>query len=285
VLDRDLDFTHRQTVTGLRALAQVIHRVASRAPVWALAAALLLLAGGTAAADDDEPIAVRVERIAAAEDDLIIDLAVDHLIDPSTERVIERGIPVTLVYEIEVWRERSAWFDRLESAHHLAYKLQLDVWDEVYKIRNSEGGERAFADLAAAQTAIERQESVPIAPLESLKDDEAYYLTIEVALKPLTVEDVDELEGWLSGEVKSGRRRGIGILGLPKALFGLVMSVTGFGDRNDAIRTPSFGRDDLYADASGELPEESAEETAGESPDELPEELPEASPEASPESR
>jgi hypothetical protein len=271
VLDKGLDFTHPRAATGLHALAQVTHSFSFRACVWACASALCLLAGVPVAADDDERIAVRVERIAAEGNDLIIDLAIDHLIDPSTEGVIERGIPVTLVYEIEVWRERSAWFDRLESAHHLAYKLQLDVWDEVYKIRDSEGSERAFADLAAARAAIERQESVPIAPLASLKDDKTYYLAIEVALKPLTVEDVDELEGWLSGEVKSGRQRGIGILGLPKALFGLVMSVTGFGDRNDAIRTPSFGRDDLYADASEESPDESTEESTEESPEESPE--------------
>jgi hypothetical protein len=203
-----------------------------------------LLTAATAAADDDS-IAVRVDRVEAAGTDLVVDLAVDHLIDSSTEGALERGIPITLVYEIELWRERPAWFDRLESAHRLAFKLQFDVWDEVYVVRDSEGRNAVYRDLDGARSAMQQRESVSIAPLKVLKDDRSYYLMVEVALKPLTVEDVDELEGWLSGELKSGRKRGIGILGLPKGVFDLVMSLTGFGDRNDSLRTPEFRRLDV----------------------------------------
>lgn len=211
---------------------------------------LLLGLATTAAADDDQgdQMAVRVDRVAAQGSDLVVDLAIDRLIDSSTESALERGIPVTLVYEIEVWRDRPAWFDRLESARFLSYKLQFDAWDEVYVVRNSDGQDVIFPDLAGARSAIERLASLPIAPLELLANDRTYYLVVEVALKPLTVDDVNELEGWLSGEFKSGRKKGIGILGLPRGLFDLVMSVTGFGDRNDSLRTPEFRREDVIAE-------------------------------------
>ena len=196
-------------------------------------------------------LTVRVERIAARGESLIVDFAVEHLLDPATEAVLERGVPVTLVHEVEVWRERSAWFDRLEAARALVWKLQRDVWDEVYVLRDGEGREETYPDLGAARAALERRSAVAIAPLGLLADGDSYYLVVNSALKPLTVEDMDELEGWLSGELKSGRQRGFGLLGLPKALFGLVMNLTGFRDRNDSLRTPSFRRAEVVAAPGG----------------------------------
>jgi hypothetical protein len=196
-------------------------------------------------------LTVRVERIAALGDSLAVDLAVEHLLDPATEAVLERGVPVTLVHEVEVWRERAAWFDRLEAARALVWKLQRDVWDEIYVVRDGDGREETYPDLGEARAALERRSAVAIAPLGLLGDRDSYYLVVNSALKPLTVEDVDELEGWLSGELKSGRQRGFGLLGLPKALFGLVLNLTGIRDRNDTLRTASFRRADVVAGTGG----------------------------------
>lgn len=247
-----------------RAAGRAPSATGSRSIHASLIAASLLLGMATIATADDDAISVRVDRVAVEGSDLVIDLAVDRLIDSSTEGALERGIPVTLVYEIEVWRDRPAWFDRLESARLLSYKLQFDAWDEVYVVRDSNGQDVVFPDLGAARSAIERRESLPIAPLELLTNDRSYYLVVEVALKPLTVDDVNELEGWLSGEFKSGRKKGIGILGLPRGLFDLVMSVTGFGDRNDSLRTPDFRRDDVIAEEGST--EQGAEAVPAEEP-------------------
>ncbi len=194
---------------------------------------------------DKRKLTVRLDRMAADSENLTVDLIIEHLLDPATTDVLERGIPVTLVCEVEIWRERSAWFDRLEAFRAVSTKLQWDAWDEVYVLRSGDR-EETYAQLADAARALERRR-LPIARLDLLDDDESYYLIINAALKPLTVEDVDELEGWLSGEIQSGRRHGFGLLGLPKAFYGLVKNVTGFGDRNDTLRTDSFRRSELLA--------------------------------------
>lgn len=203
--------------------------------------------GADAHADSSAPraIDVDVKRIAVGGADLVIDLEIANLIDPATEETLARGVPVTLILDIEIWRERSAWFDRLEASRHLAYKLQLDAWDEVYVVRDAEGRQEIFLDLDEARGALEDRPALPIAPLTTIEPESSYYIVVAAALKPLTVEDVEELEGWLSGEIKSGRARDVGLLGLPKALFGVVMDMTGLGDRNDVKRTPSFRRGDV----------------------------------------
>jgi hypothetical protein len=199
------------------------------------------------AAAKERQLTVHVERIATNGGHLVIDLVLEHLLDPTSEGVLERGIPVTLVCEVEVWRERQTWFDRLEAVRSVSYKLQRDAWDEVYVLRQSGGGTEIFVDIDEARSAIERRTAVTIAPLDLFTDKDAYYLVVNAALKPLTVEDVDELEGWLSGEIKSGREKGFQILGIPKALFGLIKDVTGLGDRNDTLRTPSFKLGEVIA--------------------------------------
>ncbi len=206
--------------------------------------------GQAPAARDEHALGIHVGRIAAAGDDLIVDLSIQNLIDPITEEALERGVPVTLVLGIEVWRERSAWFDRLEASCHLAYKLQLDTWDEVYVVRDIEGRQEVFLDLAEARGALEDRRDVSVAPLSALRDDSSYYLVVTAALKPLTVEDVEELEGWLSGEIESDRARKVGLLGLPRAFFGVILDLTGFGARDDELRTPSFRRGELPGDVS-----------------------------------
>jgi hypothetical protein len=209
------------------------------------------LAAATAPLPPERELNVRLERLGTEAGQLVVDLVLEHLLDSATEDVLERGVPVTLLCEVEVWRERSAWFDRLDAVRAVSYKLQWDAWDEVYVLRG-DGREEIFVDLGEALTALERRPAVPIAPLDLLTDGDTYYLVVNAALKPLTVEDVDELEGWLSGEIKSGRQRGLGIVGLPKALYGLLKNVTGFGDRNDTLRTARFRKRDLLtADASG----------------------------------
>lgn len=229
-------------------------------------AAAAQTAGGTSNSGPaaEHAIAVEVARIAAAGEDLVIDLAIENLIDPATEEILARGVPVTLILDVEIWRERSAWFDHLEATRHLAYKLQLDAWDEVYVVRDAEGHQEVFLDLAEARGALEERPALRIAPLSTIEEDASYYLVVTAALKPLTVEDVEELEGWLSGEIKSGRAREVGLLGLPRALFGVVMDMTGLGDRNDVKRTPSFRRGDV-AGAESRAPEGAQGHVANES--------------------
>ena len=197
------------------------------------------------------PLALRIERIMSSESDLLIDIAADHLIDGATAASLEDGVPVTLVYEIEVWRNRSTWFDHYEAGRLLVFKLQLDAWDEVYVLKDSEGNEQTLSDLDAVRTALARRTGVAVAPISTIAPQEHYYLIVNAALKPLTVEDMDELEGWLAGETEPEEHR-FGLLTIPKAFFGFVAGLTGFGDRNQTLRTDTFQRSELAPHTAGE---------------------------------
>ena len=72
-------------------------------------------------------------------------------------------------------------------------------------------------------------------------------MALSATLRPLTVEDLAEVEGWLSGEVKDQRRAGFGVIAeIPRSLFDAVRNVAGFGDQRARTVTDDFRLADLF---------------------------------------
>ena len=66
-------------------------------------------------------------------------------------------------------------------------------------------------------------------------------------MRPLTVEDLAEVEGWLSGEVKDKRHAGFGVIAeIPRSLFDAVRNVAGFGDQRARAVSGDFRLRDLF---------------------------------------
>jgi len=67
-----------------------------------------------------------------------------------------------------------------------------------------------------------------------------------VTVKPLTVEDLQRVEDWLSGEAKRTGRPGPGsIARLPRYLVGVLANLSGLGDETTRWRSASFLPADL----------------------------------------
>jgi hypothetical protein len=79
--------------------------------------------------------------------------------------------------------------------------------------------------------------------------DRRYYVVVSATLRPLSVEDAAEVEGWLSGEVGGGRRAPFGLLtGLPRSLFDTARNFAGFGDEHARAITNDFELQDLFSE-------------------------------------
>ena len=82
---------------------------------------------------------------------------------------------------------------------------------------------------------------LPLAERARLSDRGRYYVVVSVTLKPLSVEDVEEGEGWLSGEVVEKRRSGLGVLtAIPRSVFDAVRNFAGLGDQRARAITDDF---------------------------------------------
>jgi len=181
-----------------------------------------------------------------ASDTLFCRFDIDEVFFDRLIETIERGLSATIKYTIELWVPRRSWFDRLFHSEVVAYKIRYDSWSEEYVALGPEGELDAHAsprELSVMRAGLNR---IPVLGVDRLEPDRTYYVTLNVQVQPLTVEEVRELEVWLRG-TWGGAESGTGsrTMGISKGLFGLVKSLTGFGDEVVSARSENFSLMDL----------------------------------------
>ena len=104
----------------------------------------------------------------------------------------------------------------------------------------------SFDSLDAVRFFLSRPLALPVGRIDHLDPDGRYYVVISAALKPLTVEDIEEGEGWLSGEVENKRAAGFGIvIAIPHSIFDAVRNLAGFGDERARAISGEFRAGEL----------------------------------------
>jgi hypothetical protein len=147
--------------------------------------------------------------------------------------------PAALAYTIELWRERSNWFDRLVSSRTYGYRLEFDHLRSLYRAVTPDGEILEISDRGELVEILCVQDSIVGARSTDLEPGKDYYFAITARLTPIDLNQLGEVEGWLSGEIRTGARRG-GILGVPKAVVGVLADLAGFGDRSIVVRSDVF---------------------------------------------
>ena len=161
-------------------------------------------------------------------------------------RSLSRGMPATLQFHVELWRKRAAWFDRLDNTFDATVRVRYEVWNDWYRIERSGGVSRTLTSIDSVRALLERAVELPAGRRSRLQNGAHYFVAVSVTLAPLSVADVQEVEGWLSGEVESKRHAGFGVFTeLPHSLYDAVRNFAGFGDRHARAQTPVFDPADL----------------------------------------
>jgi hypothetical protein len=170
--------------------------------------------------------------------------------EPFGERVresLQRGMPATVQLRAELWRRRNGWFDRMESSFEARVRVQYEAWSDRFRIERAGGEAIRVSGLDSAATVLSRPWALPVGRIGDLKPGVRYYVVVHAILKPLSVEDVAEVEGWLSGEMRSGRGAGLGVITeLPVSLFDAVRNFAGFGDKRSRTTSEEFELRDLF---------------------------------------
>lgn len=221
----------RRRARALRTFARVIAAIA-----------FLVATVGPALAFDLETRPPHEERGLLRVRARVVDLLPDRV-----EASLARGMPATLQYRTELWRRRSGWFHKLENSLEFSLKIRYDVWSKTYLIERNNLEPMVLPSLDSLRVALSQPVVLPVAPMTKLEGGAEYYVVTTATLKPLTVEDVAEGEGWLSGEVENKRQAGLGIItALPQSLFDAMRNFAGLGD----LRARRISVDFTLADLS-----------------------------------
>lgn len=199
---------------------------------------------------------IRMERIAATSQGfLFLEMEFVDAFDGLYLDAIQSGLPTTLHYTVEVWRQRSGWWDRLERTQERRFRLFRDVLSGDYWLVTDEES-RSFSSFEALLDAVTRfrQHTSPLPlpfPSADLPGDKNYYLVVSANLTPISVEDLKELDEWLKGTIRGGNPdHDTGVIsGLSRTMGGLLLSLTGFGDRTMRARSPSFRPQEIVSQA------------------------------------
>jgi len=178
---------------------------------------------------------LEIDSIRINDGELYIDFHADSLFDEQVLEGLNRGLTVEVIYQVELWKSRDNWFDQHVGGNVLAFKLSYNNLEDRYIIENAE--ERRSTGVF--EKALERcsdVNNVYITEDEKLKREKNYYVVIKGIVKPLSIENLNEVSQWLKGEVenvdlnkiKEPRKTG---RSLRNYLLELLANITGFGDR------------------------------------------------------
>ncbi len=178
---------------------------------------------------------------------LWVDIQLGDLFEPRVEGSLARGMPATLTLHAELWRRRVGWFDGLESVFDAELRLRYDFRSAAYRLERTGARPLVVPGLDSVRAVLLRPLPLPVGRVGPLLAGQRYYVVVSATLKPLSVEDAAEVEGWLSGEVGGGRNEPFGLLtGLPRSLFDAARNFAGFGDEHARAITEEFGLRDLF---------------------------------------
>jgi len=150
-----------------------------------IAAAVLRLAVETPvlAVTRDGPVA-RVQAAGLLDDGRFLDL-------------MRSGFPLRLHFRLELWKERSGWFDRYITGVEWDAVARDDPLAEEFVLIRTGGGVSRYntnEDLAAAL-------AVPYRVTLEARGDGRFYLVARLEVTTLNDTDLEELSRWLKGDV------------------------------------------------------------------------------------
>jgi hypothetical protein len=216
---------------------------ATRVAAWAALLVTLALAGARSA----HALEIAVEPPRERGGRVWTDIVLGDLFGTRVAGSLARGMPATLTLHAELWRRRGGWFDRLESSFDAALRLHYDFRADAYLLERSGAQPLALPTLDSVRTVLSRPLALPVGRVGPLVPGQRYYVLVLATLKPLSVEDAEEVEGWLSGEVEGRRREPFGlVIGLPRSVFDAVRNFAGFGDEHARALTEEFELRDLF---------------------------------------
>jgi hypothetical protein len=209
----------------------------------ALAAAILAIALPPSAAALD--LALGFPRAIGA--DGVVDVRLTAPFSGRIRESLSRAMPATLLIHVELWRARSGWFDRLETGYDVLVRLRYNVAEHDYRMERRGMPVVAAPSLDSLEGLLERPFTLPVTRLETLQHGKRYYVVVGVTMRPVSIEDAEEIDDVIFPDA-TDRGPGLGIItGVPRAIFDAVRNIAGLGDLRARALSQTFRVEDLRA--------------------------------------
>lgn len=168
---------------------------------------------------------------------LYVDARATDLFGLELDESLRSGLPARLEVDLILFERRSALWDREVTRASWTVSVIFDLLDERYSVLDAAGSLLLeTADLVEVEEFAAGLELWPLCTLDEVAADRVHYLGVDFRVEPLSIEEVRDLERWLRGNVRQGRR----LSDVPGQLVGILRSRLGLGDSHERGRSADF---------------------------------------------
>ncbi|MFC1557301.1 DUF4390 domain-containing protein [candidate division KSB1 bacterium] len=187
---------------------------------------------------------IHIDSLWIENDEVKISYRVDELLTENVLESLNKGISISVYYEITLWRVRNNWFDKAETLGGAEFRVKYSKFDQRY-IWVTQAERRTTTSLDRIQRFCSEIVGFVISGSETINLQEAYYVTIKGVLKPHSIDNLDDVRNWLSGEVED---IDLNSLKTPEQsqeklsgrVFNIFKNLTGFGDQQFSGTSRNF---------------------------------------------
>ena len=155
---------------------------------------------------------------------------------------LNKGVPISFEYEIELWKVRQGWFDKLFDKAAISFQVRYDPWEKQYSvlqtsknltIENTLKGERETIDLVSSSG----HNSFALNDTSGI-----YYLVGRLAIKTMTFSNFKEVESWLKGGISGAKKPDIQEAPdkFGEFVFDLALKISGLKNISDEVKSQEF---------------------------------------------
>ncbi|OQX87694.1 hypothetical protein B6D60_03370 [candidate division KSB1 bacterium 4484_87] len=178
---------------------------------------------------------VLIDSVSVKEGNIVVSFHAQGIFDEKVIQGLRRGLTSTFQYEVQLWERKSRWVNSLIISQSRRIKVYFDNWEKKYLVLSPEE-RRLTASLEKVQKHCTRLENVALIPLTKISPKKKYFVSVKAVLRPLSMENYQEIKNWLSGSAKNldvknlddseeQERR------IKGGFLKLLLSLTGFGDK------------------------------------------------------
>lgn len=166
---------------------------------------------------------------------LSVTFSFDSLFDAELIEGLERGLTVSIKYEVELWQDRAGWFDKFVFSKETWYRVLYNRWQKKY-ILSSEGERRSTASFDRVKEICTKVDRFRLWNISELKEGIKYYVLLKCVIEPMSIENIEEMSNWLRGKPREQEAK----KGITTKIIELVSNVTGLGDQYLSMKSRFF---------------------------------------------
>lgn len=119
---------------------------------------------------------------------------------------INKGVPVSFEYRLELWREKEGWFDVQAAGADISIKVRYDTWEKQYSVVQTSKALTIENELDGERETIDLLRSTNMQTLELNDTSGVYYLYGSLTIRTMSFSNYKEVESWLKGGVSDVKK-------------------------------------------------------------------------------